>query len=385
VLGSTRVEPLDFWWAPLNGWMIIAYTAIVGGGLLITRRLRLLSIAFTFWVALAIGLGLLANSGHSITARWAFTPVSGFDYWWVIMTSPELMIFVFFMITDPKTVPTGRVGRVLFGLMVAVTCVLLMAPQTTEFGTKIALLGGLVLVCATRPLIDRFVPAPDSEEDRLGRFAVAITTGGRSGSGLVGRVARVTLIAAALAVVGVGVVAAGTSAREVVGTDVDEVLGRVPLDVNPATFPTITVDQGVLDWDHEISGAGAQQIVLTLAENLELERQALLRDDEQVLTAVDHGDRLDDMRGRLLDARTSGTTVVQRYVIDDVHVTLLVPFGRQDGLSLGLESAGTVTEETYDAAGDLQSSESKPFATMFVLRRATGGRWLNVAERPIGG
>jgi hypothetical protein len=311
--------------------------------------------------------------------------VSGFDYWWVIMTSPELMIFVFFMITDPKTVPTGRVGRVLFGLMVAVTCVLLMAPQTTEFGTKIALLGGLVLVCATRPLIDRFVPAPDSEEDRLGRFAVAITTGGRSGSGLVGRVARVTLIAAALAVVGVGVVAAGTSAREVVGTDVDEVLGRVPLDVNPATFPTITVDQGVLDWDHEISGAGAQQIVLTLAENLELERQALLRDDEQVLTAVDHGDRLDDMRGRLLDARTSGTTVVQRYVIDDVHVTLLVPFGRQDGLSLGLESAGTVTEETYDAAGDLQSSESKPFATMFVLRRATGGRWLNVAERPIGG
>ena len=22
VLGSTRVEPLDFWWAPLDGWMI---------------------------------------------------------------------------------------------------------------------------------------------------------------------------------------------------------------------------------------------------------------------------------------------------------------------------------------------------------------------------
>jgi hypothetical protein len=385
VLGSTRVEPLDFWWAPLNVWLIIAYIAIVGGGLLITRRLRLLSIAFTFWIALAIGLGLLANSGHSITARWAFTPVSGFDYWWVIMTSPELMIFVFFMITDPKTVPSGRVGRVLFGLMVAVTCVLLMAPQTTEFGTKIALLGGLVLVCAARPLIDRFVPAPGSEEDRLGRFAAAVTTGGRASMGLVGRLARVTLIAAALAVVGVGVVAAGTSAREVVGTDVDEVLGRVPLDVNPATFPTITVDQGVLDWDHEISGAGAQQIVLTLAENLELERQALLRDDEDVLKAVDHGDRLDDMRSRLLDARTSGTTVVQRYVIDDVHVTLLVPFGRQDGLSLGLESTGTVTEETYDASGDLQSSESKPFETMFVLRRATGGRWLNVAERPIGG
>ncbi len=383
VLGSTRVEPLDFWWAPVNGWLILAYVAIVGGGLLITRRLRLLALAATFWVGLAVGLGLLASTGHCMTARWAFTPVCGFDYWWVIVTSPEMMIFLFFMITDPKTVPKGRVGRVLFGLMVAVTCVLLMAPQTTEFGTKIALLGGLVLVCATRPLIDRLVPAPGSDEDRVGRFALAAITGGKPGTRLARRVARVAAAAAALTLVGVGVVAAGASAREVVGADTDEVLGRVPHEIDPSTFPEITVDQGVLDWNHEISGAGAQQIVLTLAENLELETQALLRDDESVLHAVDHGDRLDDMLGRLHDARTTGTTVVERYVIDDVHVTLLVPFGRQDGLSLGLESTGTKTTETYDADGDLQSSESSPFATTFVLRRATGGRWLNVAELPL--
>ena len=43
VLGSTRVEPLDFWWAPLNVWMIAAYAVIIGGGLLITRRLHLLA------------------------------------------------------------------------------------------------------------------------------------------------------------------------------------------------------------------------------------------------------------------------------------------------------------------------------------------------------
>ena len=40
VLGTTRVEPLDFWWAPLDGWMIAAYAVILVGGLLITRRLR---------------------------------------------------------------------------------------------------------------------------------------------------------------------------------------------------------------------------------------------------------------------------------------------------------------------------------------------------------
>src|SRR5207247_4401311 len=43
VLWSSRVEPLDFWWAPLNGWMLAAYAVITVGGLLITRRLHLLA------------------------------------------------------------------------------------------------------------------------------------------------------------------------------------------------------------------------------------------------------------------------------------------------------------------------------------------------------
>jgi hypothetical protein len=95
VLGSSRVEPLDFWWAPLNLWMITAYVVIIGGGLLITRRLRLLGLAASFWVALAIGVGILAASGHCMTTNWAFAPVCGFDFWRVIVTSPEVMIFLF--------------------------------------------------------------------------------------------------------------------------------------------------------------------------------------------------------------------------------------------------------------------------------------------------
>ena len=143
---------------------------------------------------------------------------------------------------------------------------------------------------------------------------------------------------AAVGILGVAIVLAGTSARGVIVLGTDDVLGRVPHDVDPATFPTITVEQGVLDWNHEIAGPGAREIVLTLAENLELENQALLQGDASILEAVDHGDRLDDMRGRLEEASTTGTTVIERHQIDDVNVTLLVPFGRQDGLSLGLES-----------------------------------------------
>ncbi len=382
VLGSTRVEPLDFWWAPLNSWMIVAYAVILVGGLLITRRLRLLAAAAIFWIALAAGVGLLAGSGHCMTARWAFAPVCGFDYWRVIVTSPEVLIFMFFMITDPKTVPAGRVGRAAFGLLVAVTSTLLMAPQSDEFGTKVALLGGLVIVCAARPIIERLVPEPGSAADDLGRYVTRLATGGDTGAGIVPKFLngglRVGLIGAAVLVLGIGVVAAGTPARGIVVPGADDVLGRVPHDVDPATFPTISVEQGVVDWNHEIVGPGAQAIVLTLAENLELENQALLRADPAILTAVDHGDRLDDMRARLADAVATGTTVIERYQIDEVNVTLLVPFGRQDGLSLGLESRGTVTTETYGAAGDVQTRASSPFAQTFVLRQATGGRWLNV-------
>jgi hypothetical protein len=269
-----------------------------------------------------------------------------------------------------------------FGFLVAIVSTLLMAPQAEEFGTKVALLGGLVLVCAARPLIERWTPAPGSAADDVGLLATGFVTGRRTGSSLVGGAVRVGLVAVAIVVLASGIVAAGSPARGFVGPDATEVLGRVPHDVDPATFPSITVQQDVADWNHEIAGPGVRELVLTLAENLELERQALLRSDPAILEAVDHGDRLEEMRSRLDEAEATGTTAVERYQIDDVNVRLLVPFGRQDGLSLGLDSTGTVTTETYDAGGQLQTRETSPFAEMFVLRRATGGRWLNVAVLP---
>jgi hypothetical protein len=319
-----------------------------------------------------------------MTANWAFAPVCGFDFWRVIVTSPEVMIFLFFMITDPKTVPTGRVGRAVFGLLVAVVSTLLMAPQTDEFGTKVGLLAGLVVVCAARPILDRLLPEPRSAADEIGRFASGLVTGGEPHAGLLRGAARIGILVVAVFVIGAGIVAAGTPARGLVVADTTGVLERVPHQVDPSTFPTITVAQDVADWDHEIGGPGAREVVLTLAENLELENQALLRADASILPAVDHGDRLDEMRARLQDASATGTTTISRYHFDTVDMTLLEPFGVQTGLSLGLESRGTKVEETYDAAGELQSQTTSPFEQTFVMRRATGDRWLNVAVLPAG-
>ena len=265
-----------------------------------------------------------------MTANWAFAPVCGVDFWRVIVTSPEVMIFLFFMITDPKTVPAGRVGRVVFGLLVAATSTLLMAPQTNEFGTKVGLIAGLVVVCAVRPLLDRVLPEPRSAADDIRRFASSLVTGGAARPGIVRGAIRGGLAVVAVLVLGVAVVAAGTPARGLVVPDTTEMLDGVPRVIDPATLPAITVSQNVSDFDHTIPAA-APEILVTLAQNLEIENQALLRADASLLTAVDHGDRLKEMQARLRDATTSGRTVVDHYRFDTVHVVLIVPFGVQTG------------------------------------------------------
>jgi hypothetical protein len=385
VLGSSRVEPLDFWWGPLTVWLAIAYTVIFVGGTLITRRLKLLALAATFWVAITAGLGVLAASGHCMTANWAFAPVCGFDFWRVIVISPELMIFLFFMITDPKTTPPGRVGRVLFGLLVAIVSTLLMAPQTDEFGTKVALLSGLVLVCAARPLIDRIVPAPGSEDDRVRAFAGRLVPIGASASSRYAQAAGIAVVAVlGVVVVGAGIVVAGTPARGATAAVSSEALTRPPTAIDPGTLPAITVNDDVRSFDPTLDETGVGAVAVTLAQNLALERQALLTRDAALLERIDHGDRLDDMRARLADATSTGTTRVEEYRFDSIAARLIVPFGKQTGLSLGLDATGTVTEETYDAAGALVSRTDTPFAQTFAVRRALGDRWLNVGAFPIG-
>jgi Na+-transporting NADH:ubiquinone oxidoreductase subunit NqrB len=147
ILGSDRADPLDFWWAPMSAWMALALAIIIAGGFAILWRLRLLEIAVAFWLTFAACMAVLSISGHAMTARWDLDPITGWHFWWVLVSSPEVLVFLFFMITDPKTVPSGRVTRRVFACSVAVVAGLLIAPQQTEFGSKVALLGALALVC----------------------------------------------------------------------------------------------------------------------------------------------------------------------------------------------------------------------------------------------
>ncbi len=381
VFGNARLEPLNLWWAPLNFWMIAAYAIIIVGGTYVVWRARILTLSVTFFVAFSILQGILAASGHCITANWAFQPVCGAEYYRIIVTSPEVLIYAYFMVTDPPTVPRGRVGRFVFALCAGASTTLLMAPQTDEFATKVALLGGLTILLLAHPLFDRVLPEARSAQDTLKGFATRLVTGGRPG--LLRPVASVGTMAVVVAVVGAGVVYAGTPARAAAVPNSMEALNSVTYQVNPETLPPITVNQSVKDWDHAIADS-APQLLVILAQNLDVESQALLKPDANLLTAVDHGDRLAQMQARLKSDSAAGTCVVDLYKFDSVNVTLIVPFGVQTGLSLGFDSKGTVTHETHDSAGKLVSTQSSQFASTFAIRRATGARWLNVAVLPPG-
>ena len=175
VLGSSRTEPLEFWWGPTSPWLVLVLAIIVGGALAILSRLNLLAVAALFWVTFAVGIGVLGLSGHAMTANWHLGPVSDGYFWKVLILSPEVFIFLSFMITDPKTVPTGRIARRIYAVSIGLLSALLIAPQTTEFGAKVALLGSLTLVCAGRPILILLGEATTAQRGWLGaRLALVL-------------------------------------------------------------------------------------------------------------------------------------------------------------------------------------------------------------------
>jgi len=157
LLGRTRAEPLDFWWGPMSWWMALALLIILTGGFAILSRLHLLRIALVFWASFAVGIGILAAAGHEMVARWHLGPITGTHFWWVLVTSPEVMVFLFFMITDPKTAPRDPRARIWYALALGLLAPLLIAPMHTEWASKVALLSSLFIVCAAMPVL-AYVP-----------------------------------------------------------------------------------------------------------------------------------------------------------------------------------------------------------------------------------
>ena len=309
VLGENRAEPLDFWWGPTSLWLVLAIALIVAGGLTILSRLRLLVIAGGFWLAFAAGIGVLAASGHSMTARWHLGPITGWSFWWLLVTSPEILIFLFFMITDPMTIPKGRVARVVYAVCVGLLATLLIAPQTTEFATKVAVLGALALVCAARPLVERLLPAAGSPEDRALPWARGLMRHGWVSTG------ALTLAAAGFAGL---VVVAGIPARPDAATASSLPGGEPMPQVN------VTATDGV---SARVDSATATQIARDIVVDLRANADALRLRDPQRADAGAGGAWLVDLRRQIGDA--AGRPIsVSSYRISSVDLTLMRAAGQ---------------------------------------------------------
>src|SRR5437660_10007281 len=172
VLGPKLTEPQDLWWIPPGPWLVVTYAVLVVGGLLIAWELRLLGLELAFMAGFAAftALALALVPDHCMVATWHVAPMCGRELWQILVTSPELLVFGLFMLPDPRTVSDGPVARIAFGIVVAILAVLLIGPTSLEFWTKTAILASLVIACALRFALVRFLsPLEARERQRAGR------------------------------------------------------------------------------------------------------------------------------------------------------------------------------------------------------------------------
>jgi len=362
ILGSGRVEPLDLWWAPMGPAMLGVYMVLGLGGAVITARLKLFEMAVAYWLTLVAGVGLLAVSGHSITARWSLVPVSGTHFWWVVITSPEVLILMWFMITNPPTIPEGRRARVEFAVTVSVLATLLMAPQGNEFNTKVALLGSLTIVSPFNRLFDR---AHEPEHEFRIRPAVASLAALSIAAAIVvaGLPARTTVVAPDLAF-----------AAAYLPTDNADIAqpDQVP---PPVEIPPLVVSAEAIDLDSTLGEGAADDAARALLEALEAEAHAYRTGDTSVLMAHEISERLDETTSAVEAATGSTLLAVPVYRFDSLRMVVTHPFGPQNIARPGFAAAGELTKILMGPDGTEVSRSVEPCDLVFVMLRLRNGNW----------
>jgi len=122
---------------------------------------------FGFLMACLGGLVVYRAARADVTLSFLgfyLTLVFGRSWWlgepvaipWHRLQNGALLLFAFFMISDPKTTPDSRPGRILFALLVAAGAAFV---QFKLFRTN-GLLWSLAICSLVTPLLDRLLPGP---------------------------------------------------------------------------------------------------------------------------------------------------------------------------------------------------------------------------------
>ena len=349
--GAAYADPQVLWWGPWNPGLYATVGLIVVGGLTLSLRLGLLGLVSAFWATFAAGIGILALAGHEMVARWSIDPVAGLRYWAILVTSPELMIFAFFMITDPPTTPKGRRARIAYAVAVGALAALLSATQVTEFGTKVSLLAALTLVCAARPLLESMF------EEKLPDMATA----------------RIRLAALGAVVVYALALLGLNSAFEQ-----DFQIPEVPLrsGIELGDLPSPTVRESVTR-TAEVDPALATMVLTDVVADLETESEALASGDTDGLAESTLGARLEAIEQRMAANRAEGLLEERHYGIEAAELVLLRdPASPQAVPELGLLVSAKVDMRRWNEGdGSVLESSSDSVREVFRVARV-GDRYL---------
>jgi hypothetical protein len=393
VLGVQRVEPLDLWWVPMGLWMVVTYVILVGGGLLIAWELKMLGLVFGFMIAFAafLALALWQVPDHCMVASWRVTPMCGRDLWQILVTSPEVLIFALFMIPDPRTVPDGRVARVVFGVFVAMLAVLLIGPTTLEFWTKTAILASLVIACSLRFALVAFLAPFVAEEGGfrwiLGGFrwqvpaalAVALlcvgalpvaadisTTSPTPFAELPdGSTPKVTLT-----------VGSGPATAQWVSTTAGAALpppgGTVPASASARVWilpaiPKVSIASNISSFQ-PISAQQAATMAHDVVLDLVIESEARRAHDLKLAALGASNDGLTEFTDVIKQDIAAKKIVQKTYAFSSISLNLYLPkFATQAPRLVGISLVGSSTLITRDASGNVLSQTSSAYAKTWGL------------------
>ena len=387
-LGPAYTEPQDLWWIPMGPWMIVTYAILLGGGLLIGWELKLLGLELGYMAAFAISvaIALAPVPDHCLVASWHATAICGRDLRQILVTSPEVLIFAFFMVPDPRTVPDGQVGRFVFGVIVAVLSVLLLGPTTLEFWTKTALLASLVFACAGRFALVRLL-AP--LEEAGGPFAAVRRLGWTAPA-----VFGVTLLLiTALPVSAQFSTHSPEPAPELPdgstpklaltlgsGPDVATWLSGSagaalppPNNSGPVSasarvwvlppIPAVSISTNVIAFDPSMNAPTAKTWAHDVVLDLVIESEARRLHDLNLAEGGAEGDALTEFTDVIKQDIAAGTVIQKSYSFDRVSLNLFLPkFSTQARRLIGVTLHGTTTLVTRDASGKVVSQQTQPYA-----------------------
>jgi hypothetical protein len=261
-----------------------------------------------------------------------------------VATSPEVVIFMLFMITDPMTSPTERRPRIVFGAAVGLASALLLAPMQTEYGAKVAVLAGLVAVCALRPVLTLAT-------ERLDR-PLAL-------SAPVRLAAVVPAALAALVVAGMPARTATSTGRAVASGALAD---RPDVEVPDGAVPDVTVSGDVETVVGDAASSQADAMAHDLVAALMIEADARATGDSKMAASAIAGQRLEEFPASSTDEPIEFATM-EVVLVRNSEDPQAVP-------RFGIHATGT--------------RGATPVDTVYVLEDA-GGTWLLTGEQEGGG